>query len=110
MVEWFTLFFCRAMKRYAPLAEQPRLGRSRAEMSAGEQAIYDAFTDEAFVGKVLEYLQLEEHKGKDKFHSEYFTIFKVRKAGNVYLYIFITEFTATNSTIYVLSCPKSMSL
>ncbi|XP_071961962.1 proteasome activator complex subunit 4-like [Antedon mediterranea] len=61
---------------YAPMSEQPKLGRSIEELSPGELAIYTAFSDADFVERLIRFLSLEERKGKDKFQSKRFTLFK----------------------------------
>uniref|UniRef100_UPI00358F6C57 proteasome activator complex subunit 4 isoform X3 n=1 Tax=Myxine glutinosa TaxID=7769 RepID=UPI00358F6C57 len=61
---------------YEAPTEQPKLGRSREELSEAEQAIYDQFTDPKFVEKLIGYLALEESKGKDKFNARRFVLFK----------------------------------
>ena len=66
------------MKRYAPLSQQPVLGRSLDQMSAGERVVCEAFSDEQYLARLLDYMALEEQKGKDKFHSDHFQLFKVR--------------------------------
>ena len=67
------------MKRYAPLSQQPVLGRSVDQMSAGERVVCEAFSDEQYLARLLDYMALEEQKGKDKFHSDHFQLFKVRR-------------------------------
>ena len=39
--------------------------------------VYDFFCNEAQVGKLIGFLSLEERKGKDKFDSKRFVLFKV---------------------------------
>ena len=39
--------------------------------------IYDAFTNEKFVAKVISFLSLEEKKGKDSFSGNKFHLFHV---------------------------------
>ena len=46
-------------------------------MTDAERAIYDAFTNEDYVSRLLDYMSLEEQKGKDKFHPDHFQLFKV---------------------------------
>ena len=43
----------------------------------GEQVVFDFFTNEAQVSKLIGFLSLEERKGKDKFDSKRFVLFKV---------------------------------
>uniref|UniRef100_A0A8C5MEZ8 Proteasome activator subunit 4 n=1 Tax=Leptobrachium leishanense TaxID=445787 RepID=A0A8C5MEZ8_9ANUR len=61
---------------YAPEDQQPKLGRTREEMSEEEQVIYDHFTDEKFVEQLIKFLSLEDRKGKDKFNPRKFCLFK----------------------------------
>jgi len=63
------------MKVYAK--EQPSVDRKLDELNDEEKPIYEHFMEEAFVKKLINYLSLEENKGKDKFHSKYFVFFKV---------------------------------
>ena len=65
------------MKKYCPEDQQPKLGRTYEDLSDAEKPIFECFTDPEFVEKFLGFLTLEENKGKDKFHSKYFTLFKV---------------------------------
>ena len=67
----------RVMYQYAPVNEQPKLGRLPEEMSPEERAIYDYFSNSDFIEKLFKFMSLEGQKGKDKFHSKYFTLFKV---------------------------------
>ncbi|XP_053568667.1 proteasome activator complex subunit 4 [Bombina bombina] len=61
---------------YASADEQPKLGRTREEMSEAEQILYDYFTDEKFVDQLIKFLSLEDRKGKDKFNPRRFCLFK----------------------------------
>ncbi|XP_069464332.1 proteasome activator complex subunit 4 isoform X2 [Ambystoma mexicanum] len=61
---------------YAPVAQQPKLGRTREEMSEAEQIIYDNFSDPKFVEQLIKFLSLEDRKGKDKFNPRRFCLFK----------------------------------
>ncbi|XP_063300040.1 proteasome activator complex subunit 4 [Pelobates fuscus] len=61
---------------YASADQQPKLGRTREEMSEEEQIIYDHFTDEKFVDQLIKFLSLEDRKGKDKFNPRKFCLFK----------------------------------
>ncbi|XP_026870024.2 proteasome activator complex subunit 4A isoform X2 [Electrophorus electricus] len=66
----------RKLMLYAPPEEQPKQGKTREEMTGREQIIYDHFTDPIFINQLLQYLSLEERKGKDKFSSCRFYLFK----------------------------------
>ncbi|XP_033120997.1 proteasome activator complex subunit 4-like [Anneissia japonica] len=63
-------------KVYAPVSEQPKLGRSIEELTPGEKAIYVAFSDPDFIEQLMGFLSLEDRKGKDKFQNKRFTLFK----------------------------------
>ena len=41
--------------------------------------IYKAFDSAKFVQQLLSYFSLEEEKGKDKFHFQKYTLFKVHE-------------------------------
>lgn len=77
----FTSF--RPLIAYQPLSVQPKLGRTRAELSDCERPIYDAFNNSSFVNQFIKYISLEEHKGKESFHPKYFTFFKVQNSSVV---------------------------
>ena len=42
-----------------------------------EQIIYDHFSDPVFINQLIEFLSLEDRKGKDKFSPRRFCLFKV---------------------------------
>ena len=65
------------MNVYAPISEQPPLGRTVDAMSPQERVIYQHFSQTEFVKKFFRFLSQEENKGKDKFHPKVFTLFKV---------------------------------
>ncbi|XP_077865747.1 proteasome activator complex subunit 4-like [Saccoglossus kowalevskii] len=73
---WGYYTWPKPMYMYAPPSEQPKLGRSRDELSQGEQMIYDCFINQDFVDKFIGYLSLEEKKGKDRFNNRKFILFK----------------------------------
>ncbi|XP_078505604.1 proteasome activator complex subunit 4 isoform X2 [Lissotriton helveticus] len=73
---WGYYTWPKTMWVYAPAAEQPKLGRTREEMSEAEQIIYDHFVDSKFVAQLIKFLSLEERKGKDKFNPRRFCLFK----------------------------------
>lgn len=45
----------------------------------GEAVVYDAFSSEEFVDKLVGFLSLEERKGKDKYDWTRSIMFKVRR-------------------------------
>lgn len=61
---------------YAPSEEQPKHDLRRDEMTEREQIIYDHFTDPAFINQFIEFLSLEDRKGKDTFSPRRFCLFK----------------------------------
>uniref|UniRef100_A0A8C8H3H0 Uncharacterized protein n=1 Tax=Oncorhynchus tshawytscha TaxID=74940 RepID=A0A8C8H3H0_ONCTS len=61
---------------YAPSEEQPKQGLTREEMTEREQIIYDHFSDPGFINQLIEFLSLEDRKGKDKFSPRRFCLFK----------------------------------
>ncbi|CAH3144364.1 unnamed protein product [Porites evermanni] len=61
---------------YAPVDQQPPLGRTRDQLSEEEQPIYDAFSQEEFTSKFIAFLSLEDRKGRDKFNVHRFVLFK----------------------------------
>jgi len=67
----------RDMKVYADIKEQPKLDRSREELSEPEQVIYESLMNVDYVKKFLDFLSLEEQKGQDNFRREHVTLFKV---------------------------------
>lgn len=46
-----------------------------------EKIIFDHFSDSAFINQFIEFLSLEDRKGKDKFSPRRFCLFKVRFVG-----------------------------
>ncbi|XP_032233646.1 proteasome activator complex subunit 4 isoform X2 [Nematostella vectensis] len=73
---WGYYTWPKVLKTYAPHDKQPPLSRSREQLSEGEQAIYDCFIQRDFVDKLVDFLSLEERKGKDKFSVNRFLLFK----------------------------------
>ena len=73
----WSFLLSRHLKVYAPTAEQPKLGRTVNELSEKEKPIFELFSQEQFVEKLIKFLTLEENKGKDRFHHKHFTLFKV---------------------------------
>ncbi|XP_061602006.1 proteasome activator complex subunit 4A isoform X1 [Cololabis saira] len=77
----------RKLLKYAPEKEQPRQNLSREEMTEREQIIFDHFTDSVFINQFIEFLSLEDRKGKDKFSPRRFCLFKglFRNFGDAFL-------------------------
>ncbi|XP_030051703.1 proteasome activator complex subunit 4 isoform X1 [Microcaecilia unicolor] len=73
---WGYYTWPKEMLVYAPAEQQPKLGRTREEMSEAEQIIYDHFSDPKFVDQLIKFLSLEDRKGKDKFNPRRFCLFK----------------------------------
>ena len=44
-----------------------------------ERVVYDAFMSPEFVDRLVSFLSLEENKGKDKYDTRRFSMFKVRR-------------------------------
>ena len=65
------------MHKYAPTEEQPSIDRTVEELPDDERAIFEEFSNSEFIDKLIRFLSLEEQKGKDKFHAQHFTFFKV---------------------------------
>ena len=75
---------------YAPSSQQPSLDRNSEDMPEPERIIYAFFCDEKNVQKLVEFLSLEEKKGKDYFAVERFGMFKAlfRNFGDSFLSLF----------------------
>ncbi|XP_061914340.1 proteasome activator complex subunit 4A [Entelurus aequoreus] len=73
---WGYYSWPRELMIYAPEDKQPKLNLVRDEMTEREQIIYDHFSDPVFVNQFIEFLSLEERKGKDKFSTRRFCLFK----------------------------------
>lgn len=69
-------FACFFLRIYAPTAQQPKLNRTVDEMTNIERTIYEFFTVESNVTKMIEFWCLEEKKGKDKFNKSRFYLIK----------------------------------
>eukprot|EP00064_Thunnus_orientalis_P007411 superscaffoldBa00000821_g7431 len=82
-------YYCwpRKLMMYAPLEEQPKQNLTREEMTEREQIIFDHFSDPVFINQFIEYLSLEDRKGKDKFSPRRFCLFKglFRNFGDAFL-------------------------
>uniref|UniRef100_UPI0037E980D1 proteasome activator complex subunit 4B-like n=1 Tax=Semicossyphus pulcher TaxID=241346 RepID=UPI0037E980D1 len=57
------------------------------EMSEGEKIIFEYFSDPEFIDQLIEFLSLEDRKGKDSFNPRRFCLFKglFRNYGDVFL-------------------------
>ncbi len=73
------------MKVYEPSQEQPNLDRTLEELPEEEKPIFELFSQEQFIEKLIKFMSLEEQKGKDRFHSKHFTLFKVHCYINIAL-------------------------
>jgi len=73
----------RELKTYGPKSAQPKINREPSELTEGEKIVYDAFNNPEFVAKLIDFLTLEENKGKDKFSHKKMVLFKVIIACNV---------------------------
>uniref|UniRef100_A0A8C4GY46 Proteasome activator complex subunit 4 n=1 Tax=Dicentrarchus labrax TaxID=13489 RepID=A0A8C4GY46_DICLA len=73
---WGYYSWPRKLLIYAPLEEQPKQNLTREEMTEREQIIFDHFSDPVFINQFIEFLSLEDRKGKDKFSPRRFCLFK----------------------------------
>jgi proteasome activator subunit 4 len=62
---------------YAASAEQPALDRMHNALTDAEREVDLFFSDQKNVDRLIEFLALEEKKGKDKFNGYRFIMFKV---------------------------------
>lgn len=69
----------RELKTHAPYSEQPKLDRTREELSESERPLYDSFMNDEFVNKIFIFLALEEEKSTDKFRQSVLKYYKVRR-------------------------------
>eukprot|EP00094_Tigriopus_californicus_P000230 TCALIF_00223-PA protein Name:"Similar to psme4 Proteasome activator complex subunit 4 (Xenopus laevis)" AED:0.06 eAED:0.06 QI:66/0.84/0.71/1/0.84/0.85/14/306/1826 len=78
------------MMIYAPSSAQPKLRRTRDELSEGEKPVFDFFSDASNVEQMVTFLSLEECKGRDKFDPRRFSLFKglFRNFGDTFLPLF----------------------
>uniref|UniRef100_A0AAQ5Y8J2 Proteasome activator Blm10 mid region domain-containing protein n=1 Tax=Amphiprion ocellaris TaxID=80972 RepID=A0AAQ5Y8J2_AMPOC len=76
----------REMMIYAA-SEKPNDDLPYEEMSEGEKIIFEYFSDPEFIDQLIEFLSLEERKGKDSFNPRRFCLFKglFRNYGDVFL-------------------------
>ncbi|XP_019726122.1 proteasome activator complex subunit 4A isoform X1 [Hippocampus comes] len=84
---WGYYSWPRKLMMYAPEEEQPKQNLTREEMTEHEQIIYDHFSDPVFINQFIEFLSLEDRKGKDKFSTRRFCLFKglFRNFSNTFL-------------------------
>ncbi len=86
---WGFYTWPRRMLVYAPQSDQPGLDRDpgTGEMNEVEREMHKFFTCAADVEKLVGFLSLEEHKGRDRFDSRRFSMFKglFRNFGDVVL-------------------------
>ncbi|XP_062859085.1 proteasome activator complex subunit 4B isoform X2 [Trichomycterus rosablanca] len=70
-------YYCwpKKLMLYSPLEEQPK-DLTPEEMNESERIIYDRFSDPVFIKQLIEFLSLEDRKGKDKFNPRRFCLFK----------------------------------
>ncbi|KAE8280512.1 Proteasome activator complex subunit 4B [Larimichthys crocea] len=73
---WGYYSWPRKLLMYAPQEEQPKHNLTREEMTEREQIIFDHFSDPVFINQFIEFLSLEDRKGKDKFSPRRFCLFK----------------------------------
>lgn len=66
---------------YAPPVEQPEYNLSPQDLNDCEKEIYDFFSDKSNVDKLINFFSMEEKKGKDKFSTYKFMLFKVNDCG-----------------------------
>nr|UCK81620.1 proteasome activator complex subunit 4 [Arenicola marina] len=84
---WGYYTWPRSMKVYSK--RQPPVDRALDDLPDEEKPIHQFFSDADHVEKLLRYMSLEGHKGRDKFHSKHFTLFKglFRNFGDSFLAI-----------------------
>uniref|UniRef100_A0A4W6FG58 Uncharacterized protein n=1 Tax=Lates calcarifer TaxID=8187 RepID=A0A4W6FG58_LATCA len=83
---WGYYSWPREMMIYAA-SEKPRDDLPYEEMSEGEKIIFEYFSDPEFIDQLIEFLSLEDRKGKDSFNPRRFCLFKglFRNYGDVFL-------------------------
>ncbi|XP_012271997.1 proteasome activator complex subunit 4 isoform X2 [Orussus abietinus] len=76
---------------YAPSDQQPSLDLASRTMTPSEREVHDFFDDPQNVDKLVKFLVLEEHKGKDKFNVYHYLLFKglFRNHGDAHLKHFL---------------------
>ncbi|KAL7869287.1 hypothetical protein AOLI_G00132750 [Acnodon oligacanthus] len=70
-------YYCwpKKLTLYATYEEQPK-DLILEEMNESEKIIHDHFSDPKFIDQLIEFLSLEDRKGKDKFNPRRFCLFK----------------------------------
>ncbi|XP_053094465.1 proteasome activator complex subunit 4B isoform X1 [Pangasianodon hypophthalmus] len=70
-------YYCwpKKLMLYAPVEQQLKDLRPE-EMNESERIIYDHFSNPTFINQLIEFLSLEDRKGKDKFNPRRFCLFK----------------------------------
>uniref|UniRef100_A0A665UKH4 Proteasome activator subunit 4b n=1 Tax=Echeneis naucrates TaxID=173247 RepID=A0A665UKH4_ECHNA len=68
-------------------SEKPKDDLPYEKMSEGEKVIFEYFSDPEFIDQLIEFLSLEDRKGKDSFNPRRFCLFKglFRNYGDVFL-------------------------
>ncbi|KAH9509108.1 Proteasome activator complex subunit 4, partial [Bulinus truncatus] len=74
---WGYYTWPKELKTYASYNEQPKFCRERHELPPEEVPIYDCFMKEDYVGKLLNFLALEEEKSTDQFRQSVLRYFKM---------------------------------
>ncbi|KAG7228067.1 hypothetical protein INR49_005689 [Caranx melampygus] len=72
---WGYYTWPREMMIYAAY-EKPKDDLPYEEMSEGEKIIFEYFSDPEFIDQLIEFLSLEDRKGKDSFNPRRFCLFK----------------------------------
>jgi hypothetical protein len=80
---------CRQVQVYAASGEQPALERMHNELTDAEKEVDLFFSNQNNVDRLIEYLALEEKKGKDKFNGYRFIMFKVLCRSTCYLVLIV---------------------
>jgi proteasome activator subunit 4 len=62
---------------YASSSQQPPLDTPLAQMDETRADVFNFFNNPANIEKLITYLSLEEKKGRDKFNSKRYILFKV---------------------------------
>ena len=71
---------CRKLLKYADESQQPKFLRTLEELEENERPVFESFSSAQYVEKLLNFLALEEQKGRDKFQLKHLTLFKVGAA------------------------------
>jgi len=64
---------------YAPFNQQPTLDTPVDQMEETEADVFNFFNTDSNIDKLIEYLSLEEKKGRDKFNSKRYILFKANQ-------------------------------